>query len=459
MKKYLGNLQKLGKALMAPVAVLPAAALLLRLGAPDVFDIPVVMAAGDAVFSNLPLIFALGVSMGLAGGAGAAALAAGVGYFVLNSVLSNINSEINMGVLAGIITGLVAANLYNKYKDIKLPDFLGFFGGKRFVPIVTAFAMLMLGIIFGYVWPPIQHGIYAAGQWIIRAGASGVFLFGFLNRLLIPFGLHHVINSLVWFVFGEFTSAAGKVVTGDLHRFFAGDPSAGIFMTGFFPIFMFGLPAACFAMISEALPSQKKAVTGVLVSAALTSFLTGITEPVEFAFMFLAPVLYLLHAALTGVSMAITYMLGLKHGFGFSAGAIDYVINYGLATRPILLLGIGIVYGGIYYVIFRTAIRKMNLPTPGRIEGEVEPTADRGQIKVSDKAAAILEALGGKDNIETIDSCITRIRLTVYDKSIINENDIKRAGATGLMDLGGKNLQVIVGTDAELIVEQIKKLL
>ncbi len=459
MRMHLGNLQKLGKALMMPVAVLPAAALLLRLGAPDVFNIPVVMAAGNAVFSNLPLIFALGVSIGLASGDGAAALAAGVGYFVLTSVLSKINSEINMGVLAGIITGIVAANLYNRYKDIKLPDFLGFFGGKRFIPIVTAFAMLILGIVFGFIWPPIQQGIYAAGQWIIQAGALGVFIYGFLNRLLIPFGLHHVINSLVWFVFGEFTTTAGKVVTGDLHRFFAGDPSAGIFMTGFFPIFMFGLPAACFAMMHEALPSQRKAITGVLISAALTSFLTGITEPIEFAFMFLAPVLYLLHAVLTGLSLALTYIMGLKHGFGFSAGAIDYVLNYGLAAKPILLLVIGIVYGGIYYLIFRVTIRKMNLPTPGRIEGETEPVLNRAQIKVSDKATGILKALGGKDNINTIDSCITRIRLTVHDKSLIDEEAIKEAGATGIMDLGGKNLQVIVGTDAELIVEQIKKLL
>lgn len=458
MKNQLGSLQKLGKALMAPVAVLPAAALLLRLGAPDVFNIPVIMAGGNAVFSNLPMIFALGVAMGLAGGAGAAALASGVGYYVLTSVLAAINKDINMGVLGGIITGIVAASLYNKYKDIKLPTFLGFFGGRRFVPIVTSGAMLVLGVIFGFIWPPIQKIIYSAGEWAIGAGPLGVFVYGALNRLLIPFGLHHVINSLVWFVFGEFTNSAGQVVTGDLNRFFAGDPSAGIFMTGFFPMMMFGLPAACFAMLHEAKESQRKAVSGVLISAALTSFLTGITEPIEFAFMFLAPVLYVVHALLTGASLAFTYVLGIKDGFGFSAGFIDYVLNYGLATRPLLLIPIGILYGVVYYAAFRYIIKKFDLPTPGRIEGEAsENTA--GEIKISEKASRILAGLGGKGNIKVIDSCITRIRLTVYDINKVDESALKNAGATGIMKLGGGNLQVVVGTEAELIVEEMKKVL
>ncbi|KXG78432.1 PTS system glucoside-specific EIICBA component [Fervidicola ferrireducens] len=457
MKGVLGSLQKLGKALMMPIAVMPAAALLLRLGAEDVLNIPVIMAGGAAIFDNLPLIFALGVSMGLAGGAGAAALAGGVGYYVLINVLKAINEEINMGVLGGIITGIVAAQLYNRYKDIKLPDFLGFFGGRRFVPIVTSATMLVLGVIFGFVWPPIQKVIYAAGEWIIGAGVLGVFVFGVLNRLLIPFGLHHVINSLVWFVFGEYTDATGKVVTGDLHRFFAGDPTAGIFMTGFFPIFLFGLPAACLAMLHEAKDSQKKAVSGVLLSAALTSFLTGITEPIEFSFMFLAPVLYVVHALLTGISLALTYALGIRHGFGFSAGFIDYVLNYGLATKPLLLIPIGIVYGAVYYAIFRYIIRKYDLPTPGRIEGEATET--KTTAKVSERAERILEGLGGRANIKSLDACITRLRLTVEDEKAVDEELLKKAGATGVMRLGGGNLQVVVGTEAELIAEEIKKML
>jgi len=459
MKNILGSLQKLGRALMAPVAVLPAAALLMRLGAADVFNIPVMAAAGNAIFNNLALLFALGVSMGLTGGAGAAALAGGVGYHVLTTVLGTINSDINMGVLAGIISGCVAASLYNKYKDIRLPAYLGFFGGKRFVPIVTSFAMLILGIIFGFIWPPIQGVIYAAGEWTLKAGALGVGVFGFLNRLLIPLGLHHVINSLVWFVFGEFTNAAGEIVTGDLNRFFAGDPTAGIFMTGFFPVMMFGLPAACLAMLHEAKESQRKGVTGVLLSAALTSFLTGITEPIEFAFMFLAPLLYVIHAVLTGVALALTYVLGIKSGFGFSAGFIDYVLSYNISTKPILLLVVGIAYGVVYYVIFRYFIRKFDLPTPGRIEGEVTDTTAIGEIKISEKAERILAGLGGSNNIKNIDACITRLRLTVSDISKVDESALKKAGATGVMKLGGGNLQVVVGTEAELIAEEIKKAL
>lgn len=459
MKNFLGSLQKLGKALMAPVAVLPAAALLMRLGAADVLNIPVMAAAGNAIFNNLPLLFALGVSMGLSGGAGAAALAGGVGFHVLTTVLGTINSEINMGVLAGIISGCIAASLYNKYKDIRLPAYLGFFGGKRFVPIVTSFAMLIIGIIFGFIWPPIQDAIYAAGEWTLKSGALGVGVFGFLNRLLIPVGLHHVINSLVWFVFGEFTNAAGEIVTGDLNRFFAGDPTAGIFMTGFFPVMMFGLPAACLAMLHEAKESQRKAVTGVLFSAALTAFLTGITEPIEFAFMFLAPQLYIIHAILTGIALALTYVLGIRSGFGFSAGFIDYVLSYNISSKPILLFVIGIAYGVVYYVIFRYFIRKYNLPTPGRIEGEVTDAAVSGEIEISEKAERILAGLGGRSNIASIDACITRLRLTVNDPTKVDEPALKRAGATGVMRLGGGNIQVVVGTEAEIIVEEIKKVL
>ncbi|KKC30476.1 phosphotransferase system IIC component, glucose/maltose/N-acetylglucosamine-specific [Caldanaerobacter subterraneus subsp. pacificus DSM 12653] len=365
--KWLGSLQKLGKALMLPVAVLPAAALLLRLGAPDVFNIPFIMQAGAAVFDNLPLIFAVGIAIGFAEGDGVAALAPAVGYFVLTKGATTINKDINMGVLGGILMGIIAGYLYNRYHDTKLPDFLGFFGGNRFVPIVTAFASIVLALIMGYVWPPIQNGIYAVGEWIIGAGALALFVYGVLNRLLIPFGLHHVINSLVWFVFGTFKTPAGKIVTGDLNRFFAGDPTAGIFMAGFYPIMMFGLPAAALAMWAAAKPEQRKVVSGVFISAALTSFLTGITEPIEFSFMFLAPVLYVIHALLTGLSLAVTYVLGIKNGFGFSAGLIDYILSYGIATKPLLLLVIGVIYGVVHYVIFYYVITKFNPPTPGRL--------------------------------------------------------------------------------------------
>ncbi len=336
----LGFLQRLGKALMLPIAVLPAAGLLLRLGQPDLLNIPFIAAAGDAVFSNLALIFAIGVAIGFSkDGNGAAALAGAIGYFVLTKGAAAIDKDINMSVLGGIISGVIAGLLYNRYHDIKLPDWLGFFGGRRFVPIVTSLVMLVLALIFGYVWPPIQDGINAVGHWIVGAGAVGVGIFGFLNRLLIPVGLHHVLNSFVWFVFGEYN---GK--TGDLSRFFAGDPDAGIFMAGFFPIMMFGLPAAALAMIAAAKKERRKAVAGALLGVALTSFLTGITEPIEFLFMFLSPLLYVVHAVLTGLSLAVATMLDIHHGFTFSAGAIDFFLNYGIAKKPYLLIVQGLVY-------------------------------------------------------------------------------------------------------------------
>ncbi len=476
MRKFLGQLQRIGKALMLPIAVLPAAALLLRLGAGDVLDIPFVMAAGDAIFSNLAILFAIGVAVGIAhDGSGAAGLAGVVGYFVLTNGAKAIDSEINMGVLAGIIAGLTAGALYNRYHDIKLPDYLGFFGGKRFVPIVTGAACVVLAGIFGYAWPPIQLGIHSVGNWLIGAGSLGVAVYGFLNRLLIPLGLHHVLNSFIWFVFGEFTNAAGEVVTGDLSRFFAGDPSAGIFMAGFYPIFMFGLPAAALAMFHAAKPENKKALSGVFMSLALTSFLTGITEPIEFSFMFLAPILYLIHALLTGASLALTYLFGIKHGFGFSAGAIDYFLNFGLASKALLLIPLGIVAFVIYYFLFKFFIEKFDIATPGRFGAEgvgagmdIMPESQRSnQSQNSDTASSdsqeslrarkYIDYLGGAENIKKLDACITRLRLEIEDNEKIDEEGLKKLGALGVMKLTAHNVQVVVGTRAEMIADQIKK--
>lgn len=460
-RKALGFLQKFGKALMVPVAVMPAAALLLRLGQPDVLNWPWMAAAGSAIFDNLAIIFAIGVAIGLAEeNNGVAGLAAYIGYYVLTKVAVTFNKDINMGVLAGFISGIVAALLYNKYKATKLPDFLGFFGGRRFVPIITSFASLILGVISGIVWPFIQDAINAFGNAVANLGAVGAFFFGLLNRLLIPFGLHHVVNSLFWFQFGQFTDKAGKVVTGDLNRFFAGDPAAGTFMTGFFPIMMFALPAACLAMIATAKKENKKAVTGMLLGIAFTSFLTGITEPIEFSFMFLAPALYAIHAVLTGVAGAVTYLLGMKCGFGFSAGFIDYALNFGISTNPIGLLIVGLIFGVIYYFIFVYFIKKFDLPTPGRLEEEFSASLSglsTAELKV--KAAEILEAIGGKANVDSLDACITRIRLTAKDGSKVDEGALKRAGASGVMKMGSNNFQIVVGTVADPLASHIKSLM
>ncbi|MCD5414288.1 MAG: N-acetylglucosamine-specific PTS transporter subunit IIBC [Clostridiales bacterium] len=443
---------------MLPVAVLPVAALLLRLGAGDIFNIPFIMKSGEAIFANLPLLFAIGVAVGLAfDNAGSAGLAGAVGYLVLTNAVVTINPDINMSVLAGIISGVVAGVLYNKFHDIKLPEWLGFFGGKRFVPIVTAGACVVLAFVFGYAWPPVQNGIHAIGEWLIGAGAAGVFSFGALNRLLIPLGLHHVLNSFIWFVFGEYGGA-----TGDLGRFFAGDPTAGSFMAGFYPIFMFGLVAAALAMITTAKSKNRKAISGAMISVAFTSFLTGITEPVEFLFIFLAPALYVAHAVLTGLSLAVVYILGIKHGFGFSAGAIDYFLNMGLATRGWLLIPIGLAFGVIYYVIFVYAIKKLDLPTPGRLDEDDEENVIANKSKsdaLSGVALAYIEELGGTDNIEEIDACITRLRLTLKDASIVDDRKLKKLGASGVLRVSSKNMQVVLGTRAETVADEMKRLM
>ncbi|RDU37967.1 PTS sugar transporter [Neobacillus piezotolerans] len=457
----LGFLVRIGRALMLPIAVLPAAALLLRLGQPDLLDIEFISSAGNAIFSNLALLFAIGVAVGIAkDGNGAAGLAGAIGYFILTNATKAINDEINMAVLGGILAGVIAGLLYNKYHDIKLPDWLGFFGGRRFVPIITALTMLILAAVFGYVWPPIQHVINSVGNWIVGAGALGVGVFGFLNRLLIPLGLHHVLNTLVWFEFGEFTNAAGEVVKGDLTRFFAKDPNAGIFMTGFFPVMMFGLPAAAAAMVAAAKKERRKAVAGVMIGLAFTSFLTGITEPIEFLFMFLSPVLYFVHALLTGIALAVTYLMGIRHGFGFSAGAIDYFLNYGIATKPLLLALVGLVYAAIYFVVFYFLIKKLDLKTPGReddVEGEFdEDSAIKGDYHTA--AVQYVDALGGKDNLVSIDNCVTRLRLRVKDTDNVDENRLKQLGSKGVIKLSKQDIQVVVGTDVEFLSNEMKKL-
>jgi PTS system N-acetylglucosamine-specific IIC component len=348
---------------MFPIAVLPAAALLLRFGQPDLLNWPWMASAGGAIFGNLALMFAIGVAINFAGGAGAAGLAGAVGYWVFTTVLVDISgavygeagAEVDMGVLAGILMGLLAAYLHERFHTIKLPRWLAFFGGKRFVPIITAVAALGAGVIFGLVWYWPEQLLTAVANWATGAGGVGAAVHAFLNRLLIPLGLHHVLNTVVWFQFG------------DLTKFFdTAGQEGGIFMTGWFPIMMFGLPAAALAMYSTAKPERRKAVGGIMISAALTSFVTGITEPIEFAFMYVAPALYVVHALLAAASGFITVSLGMRHGFGFSAGLTDYLLNFGIATRPLLLLLIGVIFGVVYYFVFVAFIRARDVPTPGR---------------------------------------------------------------------------------------------
>lgn len=459
---------------MLPIAVLPVAGLLLRFGQPDLLNIPFIASAGGAVFDNLAILFAIGIAVGLADdGNGSSGLAGAVSFFILTAAVKAICTDarlaamgfegmsINMGVLGGILAGVLAGLLYNRYKSTKLPDWLGFFGGRRFVPIVSGGAALVLGAVLGFVWPYCQNVIGATGNFLTSTGALGAFTFGFLNRLLIPVGLHHVVNSITWFQFGNFTNAAGEVVSGDLWRFFAGDPTAGTFMAGFFPVMMFGLPAAALAMYVTAKKENKAAVGGALVSVALTAFLTGITEPIEFMFMFLAPVLYLAHALLTGIALAVCDVLGIKLGFTFSAGFTDFLLNWGISTKPLLSVLVGLVFFAIYFVIFVWAIKKFDIKTPGREDDSESESFSKleANLGMTGLAKEYIDALGGSDNILEIEACITRIRLTLKDNKALEEKTFKALGATGLMKAGSQTTQVIVGTKAELLVEEMKKLL
>jgi len=390
----LAPVQKFGRSLMLPIAALPAAAILLRLGQADLLGADgagwervaaVIGSAGAALFANLPLLFAVGVAIGMAKKAdGSTALAAVVGYLVFKGVgdaispfvlgkpeEGGVQELINYGVLGGIVMGLISAFLWQRYHRISLPPYLAFFGGRRFVPIATAVAAIGASVVMGLIYPIFDKGLTNTGEWVTDNDVAGGFVYGTLNRLLIPLGLHHILNSGPWFIIGDFTADDGVVYHGDIARFLHHDPTAGAFMTGFFPIMMFALPAAALAIWQEARPAHRKAVGGIMLSAALTSFLTGVTEPLEFAFMFVAWPLYVIHAVLTGTSMALVNALDIRDGFGFSAGLFDFVLNWNIADKPALLILIGLGYAALYYVLFRFVIRWWNLKTPGR-EDETE---------------------------------------------------------------------------------------
>ncbi|MBO9499112.1 MAG: PTS transporter subunit EIIC [Novosphingobium sp.] len=461
--------QPLGRALMLPIAVLPIAALLLRLGQADMLGLPFVAAAGDAIFSNLGLLFAAGVAVGIAReNHGAAALASVVAYLVTTEgakVLLNLPPDLasaeavqqaawrakeigKLSVPAGILAGLVSGFLYNRLYDIKLPDYLAFFAGRRFVPIAAGVAGLLMALGFGYGFPWLEASLDQLSHWVVEAGPVGLFVYGLLNRLLLVTGLHHILNNIAWFIVGDFHGA-----TGDIKRFFAGDPTAGSFMAGFFPVMMFGLPAACLAMYRNAAPERRKAVGGLFVSVALTSFLTGVTEPIEFMFIFLAPLLYLVHAILTGASMVIMDLLGVKLGFGFSAGLIDYVLNFGLATRPLLLIPVGLAYFAIYYFTFSACIRWFNLATPGR---EPEEAAAAPVRLTGQRGADVLAALGGAANVRSVGACTTRLRLVLGDTGAIDEAGLKALGARGIVKLADGGLQVILGPVADQVAGEVR---
>lgn len=526
-------LQRLGKSLMLPVAVLPVAAILMGLGywidpagwGANSQLSAFLLTAGGAIIENMAILFAIGVAVGMSKDQnGAAGLAGLVSWLTITTILkpaklallmqkkvdvatvltSDVQGELSTAVtnastpeglaaLSGMITklapafdakslvdpafsrietqfigilcGLIAAACYNKFKDTKLPEFLSFFSGRRSVAIVTAIVSAVVAFVLMFVWPPIYSGLVSFGESIIGLGAVGAGIYGFLNRLLIPIGLHHALNSVFWFDIagisdiGRFWGPALQ----PLEETINGTSVTGIYMTGFFPIMMFGLPGAALAMYHTAKTKKKKIAAGILFSAALSSFFTGVTEPLEFAFMFLAPVLYLVHATLTGLSLAILALLPIRAGFNFSAGFVDWFLSFKApgAKNGMLLLVVGLIVFVVYYAVFRFLITKFDLKTPGREDDDVDPSELMIKSSNSDYAkyaSDLMAAVGGKENVVSIDNCITRLRLELKDINAIDENKIKQSGAVGVIKPGGNALQIIIGTTVEFVAEEFKKI-
>ncbi|WP_042271478.1 glucose-specific PTS transporter subunit IIBC [[Clostridium] dakarense] len=505
MKKLFGVLQKVGKALMLPVALLPAAGILLgvsnALANPELIQmmpfldnttfqliIKIMEKSGGIVFDNLPLLFAVGTAVGLTEGEGVAGLAAIVGLLIMNTsmgIMAGVTPELagavpglkgnpmytmalgvptlQTGVFGGIIIGIVAAGLYKKFYKIDLPQYLGFFAGKRFVPIVTAASAILIGILLSFIWPPIQNGLLSFSKTVIEANITiAAFLFGVVERALIPFGLHHVFYNPFWYQFGEYTNNAGQLVMGDQSIFMAQLKdgvafTAGTFMTGKFPFMMFGLPAAALAMVHTAKPEKRKFVAGIMASAALTSFLTGITEPIEFAFLFVAPALFAVHCLFAGLSFMLMQLLNVKIGMTFSGGLLDFLLFGVLPNRTpwYLAILVGLGFAVVYYFGFRFIITKFNLKTPGR-EDDIEES-EGAVLNNSELAAGILEALGNKENIKSLDACITRLRVAVDDIEKVDQDKLKSLGAAGVMVIGN-NIQAIYGPKSDTLKSEINEI-
>tara|TARA_R110001583_G_scaffold21088_5_gene80293 strand:- start:8573 stop:10030 length:1458 start_codon:yes stop_codon:yes gene_type:complete len=479
----LGYFQKVGRALMVPVAVLPAAAILMGIGywidpngwGGDSALAAFLIKAGAAVIDNMSVLFAVGVAYGLSKDKdGAAALSGLVGFLVVTTLLSpgavaqiqgidpslvpsafgKINNQ-----FVGILVGIISAELYNKFSDVELHSALAFFSGRRLVPIIVSVVMIVVSFILMAIWPAIFSGLQHFGETISEMGEVGAGIYAFFNRLLIPIGLHHALNSVFWFdvagindipnfLSGQSGIDAGTAVIG----------KTGMYQAGFFPIMMFGLPGAALAIYTAAKAENKAKVASIMLAASLASFFTGVTEPLEFSFMFAAPLLYVIHAVLTGISVFLAASMGWMAGFGFSAGLVDMVLSSQnpLAVNWYMLIAQGVLFFAIYYFVFLTVIKRFDMKTPGREDDEVATTVSKGSEDSKELANQYVQALGGKDNLTVIDACITRLRLTLKDRSVVKESELKALGAMGVVKLGEDNLQIIIGTKAESIANQMK---
>jgi PTS system N-acetylglucosamine-specific IIC component len=473
-------LQKIGRSLMLPVAVLPAAAILMGIGYwidPSGWGAgsPVaafLIKAGGSIIDNMAILFAVGVALGMSKDKdGSAALSGLVAYLVVTTLLSTNAVAMLQGIdpedvnaafgkignqFIGILSGLVAAFAYNRFSHVKLPDALAFFSGKRLVPIMTAVSMLVVSLVLFFAWPVIFTGLVSFGTAFSKLDFIGAGLYGFFNRLLIPTGLHHALNSVFWF------DVAG---INDIGNFWSGNGTkgtTGMYQAGFFPVMMFGLPAAALAMYHSAKTARKKQVASLMLAAGFASFFTGVTEPLEFAFMFVAPMLYVVHAVLTGISLAVAAFFHWTAGFGFSAGFVDFVLSsrLPLANQPYMLLVQGLLFAVIYYFLFRFLIKKFNLMTPGR-EEETEETgeaASTGRDKFAQMAAVIYEGLGGDVNVTSVDNCVTRLRVEVKDMGAVDQAKIKSTGIPGINIVGQNSIQVIVGTQVQFVADEVEKI-
>ncbi len=479
MKAYV---QRIGRSLRLPVAVLPAAAILMGIGYwidPSGWgaDSPIaafLINAGSSIIDNMSILFAVGVALGMAKEKdGSAALSGLVGFLVITTLLSTDTVALLTGVDAeavnaafgkinnqfiGILSGIIASMMYNRFSKVQLPAAISFFSGKRLVPIMTAVSMLTLSGVMFFIWPFVYSGLVSFGTTISGLGFIGAGIYGFFNRLLIPTGLHHALNSVFWF------DVAG---INDIGNFWAGTGTKGLtgmYQAGFFPVMMFGLPAAALAMYHTAKTARKKQTASLLLAAAFASFFTGVTEPLEFSFMFLAPLLYVTHALLTGISLAVAAFFHWTAGLGFSAGLVDFILSsrLPLANQPYMLLVQGLFFAVLYYFLFRFLIVKLNLSTPGREEGEeieeIEVEASSSKDKFAEMARAIFEGLGGNGNVICIDNCITRLRIEVKDMDAVNREKIESTGIPGINIVGPKSIQVIVGTQVQFVADEMQKL-
>jgi glucose PTS system EIICB or EIICBA component len=479
-KATLSSLQKIGKALMLPVSVLPIAGLLLGIGSAHFGWIPVsvssvMVGAGDSIFGNLPLLFAISVTLGLTNNDGVASFASIVSYVVMLATMGIVAKMIgvptkpmmgidtvNTGVAGGILMGSITAYFYNKYYNIELPSYLGFFGGKRFIPIVSSLAAIGFGIVLSFVWPPIGVGIQNFSQWASHENPALAFsLYGIGERSLIPFGLHHILNAPFFFETGSYIDpVTGKTITGEIQRYLYGDPTAGNLAGGYL-FKMWGLCGAALAMWHTAKPENKKRIGGIMLAAALTSFLTGITEPIEFSFLFIAPILYAAHALIAGFSFFVCIALDIKHGTTFSHGLIDFIVLYPKSSNAWMIWILGPIWAVMYFGVFTYIIKKFNLKTPGREDATAESLNENHSLadSKSDRFSQdLIAALGGAQNIKTLDSCITRLRVQLNSTQNIKAEPFKKLGATNSVIMGN-GVQVIFGPRSENIKNQLEQYL